>query len=767
MGFLDGLLETKAKKKGDGPTGNADSIGRATGAITISSGQGLGNVGSWDADKAIRSGYERVIWIFRAVDAIAQNQASITIDLKKGLDRRGGEIIENDRLFRLLNFRPNTYESAWQFRYRLSSQILLSRRGAFIEIVPGRDKMPAELHLLPVGKTKPIPDPKTFLAGYEVTSSDNKTTILKPEQVIWVRAKPHPVDPYAQMTPLVAAGIEADTDYLARVFNRNFLANDGRPGMLVTVDPGVSQLGPKDMELLRQRFGGGASSAGVTTVIEGVGINAQDMSASPRDTQWDSLLTSSKERILMSFGVPESVMGNASGRTFDNADAERENFWLDTMVPHCDNLAFAMDALTGDINDDQVFGFRFDEVDVLQRMATRRREEWRTEVQAGLRTVDEYLEAVGREPWNRVETRIFMNSNGVFTGKNDEDSKAAKEINPQAPQPAGGAPGAMASGQVSAINRATSKWGNQIAARALSFGKDAYEANMETKNDKGKSKTQKVARRAKEQRTSKRPAAPETEKKDDQHDRDGEAFYEGVLESWDARMAVVVPERLNHVKARKGTRHWEGPQNGAVKALDAGYVVDTQTWLNDALRAIDGRLGRSYKAAVNQARREIRQLGVNAPDMPDHEVDANIAKIRAVAEKSIRAQMARVEAKVSKMEAEGLTLTAIDQQVRRMIGARSSWRKLLATNIATTAREQAKHDVNSKVSFMVPVWATSHDERVRDSHKALDGKKATNGVWVTPTGATLRFPGDPLAPPGETVNCRCWISWEPDYRRLG
>lgn len=759
MGFLDGLLETKAKKGGDAPAGNADSIGRATGAITISPGQGLGNVGSWDADKAVRSGYERVIWIFRAVDAIAQNQASITIDLKKGLDRRGGEIIENERLFRLLNFRPNTYESAWQFRYRLSSQVLLSRRGAFIEIVPGRDKMPSELHLLPVGKTKPIPDPKTFISGYEVTSSDNKTTIMKPEQVIWVRAKPHPVDPYSQMTPLVAAGIEADTDYLARMFNRNFLSNDGRPGMLVTVDPGVSSLSPQDMELLRQRFGGGVNSAGITTVIEGAGINAQDMSASPRDTQWDTLLTSSKERILMSFGVPESVMGNASGRTFDNADAERENFWLDTMTPHCDNLAFAMDSLTGDLNDDQVFGFRFDEVDVLQRMATRRREEWRTEVTQGLRTVDEYLEACGREPWNRVGTRIFMNSNGVFTGRNDEDDKAAKELNPQAPQPQGGAPGAIASGQMAGLNRATAKWGNQISARALAFGKDAYDANMETKNA--------PKNKGREKRQTKTASQPTTEKKEDRHDHASESYYEGVLESWDSRIEQILPERLHHTKVRKGTRHWEGPQNGAVKALDAGYVVDTQTWLNDALRAIDGRLGRSYKAAVNQSRREIRQLGVDAPVMTDVEMDAAIAKIRAGAEKAITAQMLRVEDKIKKMEADNLPLKAIEQQVRRMIGARSSWRKLLATNIATVAREQGKYDVNSKTSFMEPVWATADDERVRDSHKALDGKKAKAGGWVTPTGVTLRFPGDPLAPPSETVNCRCWVEYRPNLRRIG
>lgn len=56
-------------------------------------------------------------------------------------------------------------------------------------------------------------------------------------------------------------------------------------------------------------------------------------------------------------------------------------------------------------------------------------------------------------------------------------------------------------------------------------------------------------------------------------------------------------------------------------------------------------------------------------------------------------------------------------------------------------------------------WITARDERVRDTHVSLDGVIQPYGVaWVTNDGNSLRFPGDPFAPPQETIQCRCVIT---------
>jgi hypothetical protein len=55
-------------------------------------------------------------------------------------------------------------------------------------------------------------------------------------------------------------------------------------------------------------------------------------------------------------------------------------------------------------------------------------------------------------------------------------------------------------------------------------------------------------------------------------------------------------------------------------------------------------------------------------------------------------------------------------------------------------------------------WVTAGDERVRTSHSKLNGQvKGIDEPWEADSG-TLRFPGDPLAPASETIQCRCVLS---------
>lgn len=750
MKLFSNLFESKALVK---RTSN-NAIPRATGAAVSSFGGGapLGSPGQWDIDQAIQYAVDQVMWVFRCVDVISQNQAGLPIRLREGLDKNSGEWIEDNRLFRLLNVRANSYETATQFRYRLSSNLLLSRRGAFIEIVRDGMDRPRELHILPSNRVSPIIDESTFVRAYRVQRSDYAYDDMNPRDVIWVKLKPHPTDPYQQMTPLTSLGITIMTDWLAQHFNQTYLGNGGRQGLLIAVKGEVDK---EDMEELKRRFSGGPMRAGEATVIEtgldGNGIDVRDMSGKPTDVQWGQLMDLTKNLVLMGFGVPESVMGNASGRTFDNADAERENFYMDTMVPHCDAIATAFDPLTGDTNDDTVIAFDYTGVDVLQRAARRDREEFRSEVAAGLRTVDSYLEAIGLEPWGVTGTSVlFNNIAGSVVAPDDTIKDKVKEdiimlSQPEPPAEGLGDPenpfGGMESEEEEPEMVTAGIRSDDIMKKAMSLrGGGAH--------PKGE--------------TLVHPYLSDALM--------DEKTLEGILIGWDTQQAEIITDRLNHAKLRQGTRYWDyksGEEPTEFKALDATYAVDPTRWLNDLKRSSQ----RSLEAVVlREARRLAQQLTGQrrralealVPDDAQRAAILDQAYDNAwkIIEDGSNAQLQRVTEKITKMAEEGATLKDIEAEVRKSVGARSSWRKRITQGAVQTASESARHGVAlASGKPLRKVWHAHHDDRVRKSHMRADGqvRKLRSRFRVGP--AWLMFPRDPEGPFGETMGCRCFTTY--------
>lgn len=364
----------------------------------------------WDIDRTIDRGLRASIWGFRAVHAIADAQARLPFEVRRGSEK--GEVILDHDLVRLLNQKPNGDEQPYGFRYRLSSTMLVSRTGAYVELIPNRVGGIAEVRLLDPRKIKPIladgmdvavralqGKSTRVIRAYEVDLGGGQKIEIPAERVLNFRL-PHPIDPFSGMTPFEPAGLSLEIDVLARLYNRSFLQNDGRPGGIVGVK---GDLDDETADFLEDRFNSGARGAGRVTILEADGLDWVDTATSPRDAQYSESRTQTKEDILGAFGVPESIaLGNASQRTFENVDAEREIFWDPTMVGHLQLLADAWNQA----DDDETTFCTFDlsDVEPLQRVALKRREEMRAEVAAGLRSIDSYREAIGLEALNTADT---------------------------------------------------------------------------------------------------------------------------------------------------------------------------------------------------------------------------------------------------------------------------------------------------------------------------------------------------------------------------
>ena len=366
---------------------------------------------NWDVNRAVSSAFTKSVWVYRAVKAISDNAARIPVCFRVG-SRWDGDIIDQHPLLDRFNYQTSPYEQAYIFRKRLSQQVLLNKQGAFIEVVRSNMGDPLALYLLPAGYTWPVPSEQTFVSAYRVQMPGKAWFDIPAENVIWIR-EPHPTDPYSGLTPLECAGIDVEIDWYARLYNRNFLQNDGRPGGLLVLKGDVMD---DDMDELRRRFlgptGSAVMGAGRVSVIEGDQASFLDTASSPREAAYTEARETSGEQILMAFGVPESIAGNASDRTFENADQERENFWRETMLDHLSLIGNALDVLDPD---PKIF-YTFDlaSVSVLQRDRITNLTFALQEVKGSVRTPNEYramtgeLEPLGPDDGTGGADQLYM-----------------------------------------------------------------------------------------------------------------------------------------------------------------------------------------------------------------------------------------------------------------------------------------------------------------------------------------------------------------------
>jgi HK97 family phage portal protein len=388
----------------------------------------------WDITRAIQYGLNRSIWVYRCVQTIANNQAKLPMVYRRG-NWYDGKIVKGQKL-EPLNYKASPYDSSLLFRKRLSQLVLLNRQGVFIEKVYSRSGDLIALYILPPGYTWPIPDAKTFVSAYRVEWPGRSFIDIDPRKVIWIR-EPHPSEPYLGITPLEAAGLSVETDYYARLYNRNFLANDGRPGGMIVVKGDLNEADRQEIYNRVTGYGPGFSGAGRVGVISSQdGAEFIDLSSTARDMQHKDTQESAKHGILAAFGVPESIF-NASGRTWDNADAELNAFWRETMLPHLNMVASAFDDAFDE--DPRLFvGFDFQHVPVLEHDIRAKATFALSELTAGAISRDEYREQTGRDAVGASKLYVPQGNTAVADTDDPEFAKNADTAAPAQP----GLPGA-------------------------------------------------------------------------------------------------------------------------------------------------------------------------------------------------------------------------------------------------------------------------------------------------------------------------------------
>ncbi|MGA5134436.1 phage portal protein [Streptomyces olivoreticuli] len=757
-----------------------------------------GRAQGWDMDRVVTEGYERSVWTFKAVEAISKHPGALPIEIGRGGDERQfAETLTDHPLLRVLNQRANPLETGDVFKKRLSAQLLLSKKGVFVEVTRSRAGTITRLDLLPPDRVEPIPDPHgDYISHYQFTTYDGRVRELDPARVIWIR-DPHPTDPFSGVTPLEAAGLSVDLDVKARVYNISFIDNDGRPGGIVGID--VDGVDPREIDRIQRRLAPGAHHAGELTLV-GTGpggLNYLDTSSRPRDMAYETLSKTSKYEILSAFGVPESVVGNSSERTYANADREEWTFWEHTELPHLSMLASGFDL---DLDDGWSVRFDTSNVQALEFPRRQRREEARAEWNAGLITIDEYREIAGRLAFDVPHSRaLWISPQKAPVPANPQDAAAlgvAPEDGTDLPGPdmRGDAPLTQSQQDVSAsqvvaearqslpeaASAAVAAARAQIpaspreatgAAAAVAQARadvtvaapgdaadDVARARLtSTVTEPGQAADDVAAARA----DIERKALPDGGYEVSEDDFDATAAaVAATLTALLARQEGVVVARLRAPKLRRHTRFWDprgiDDQRVGDGPVDSDRAVSAQRWSEETEQTLTPILRQAAAATAAAVGQTLTGTGIVPPSA--------VAPALLAASLAGEAITTFLGGLAAELDDEQKTATTIDDVVDRV---QRYYRRAAPALVARVAEASAVATVNGAADAaaestgpnVVRTWTSRADEHVRRAHRALEGTTLPVGTPYRVEGFTLRYPGDPFAPIALTVNCRCRLHY--------
>ena len=766
---------------------------------------GSGRADLWDMEQVIAEGYERSVWTYRCVELISGSQSRLPFRIGRNLGEDDEEVLDDHPLYRVLNGQANPLENGRAFRKRLSAQVLLSKRGAFIEVTKSRAGTITRVDLLDPSRVTPkISDSGEYIDFWEYVRPDGQVDEIPRERVRWVR-EPHPTDPFSGTTPLEAAGLSIELDFLSRQYNVSFIKNDSRPGGVLAVD--TDQLGEPELRRLETRFKGGAYHAGELAII-GTGPGGAkyvDTTTRPRDMNYGDAAKNSKDEILSAFGVGESVLGNASGRTFDNAEQEEYNFWTKPMPPHLDLLAMAFQ---GDIDNGYEPFFDTSKVDALEAAARRRRDEARKEVSEGLRSIDEYRPLTGLPTLNNPQSRALWVSPAKAPVPGTPEDAAALlggEGGVPGEQPAG--EGAAAQGEpvegyvasdaattatevvdearsldadgeaeaeelsapVAAVAEArarstTSDPGGEAANAVATARSLEYEPGVGFVQpdavDTGASDAL-IAARVRNRMEGKALTQQTSYEIPDGASRDAEDALRAVLDDLLTQMASAIEQRVT-----------PGQDLGA-DTLPVEAALDVERWVAQTVESASPVV---QNAAITAGLALMSGLGDPTTGTPVATQAAGQATAAAsvsaltMLDAAVRALLDLLRAHLAAVALSATTADELRGAVREFYGARGPrWAAGLSGDLAhmvvcgategAALRLAGGADEVGGTRTVTRAWITRLDDRVRPTHRAVHGRVEHVGTPFQVGTDLLMYPQDPSASPQERIGCRCRLAY--------
>jgi|APGre2960657373_1045057.scaffolds.fasta_scaffold11941_2 HK97 family phage portal protein len=262
--------------------------------------------------------FQKLEAVNRSVNMVVSACASLDYDVKDKIHEGIVTGIRQKQLSTLLNFRPNPYQSAQDFRMAIFQDLILDGNvfvhfdGVFMYHLPAKD-------------VQILPDTKTFVQGYLY----NGLVEFKESEVFHFKDI-NSRSIYRGSSRVEAADQSINLLYSMKDFQDHFFDNGAVFGLILTSDNTLSQVAKdKTIQNWLQRYS--AKSGGKKPVILDSGLKPHSVSqTSFKEMDFDLSIKTHSAMIMQAIGVPPILM---EGGNNANISPNLRLFYLETVMP--------------------------------------------------------------------------------------------------------------------------------------------------------------------------------------------------------------------------------------------------------------------------------------------------------------------------------------------------------------------------------------------------------------------------------------------------
>lgn len=304
-----------------------EKLNPAQETISREEGSSLGT----DSPSSFLLAFQKLETVNRGTNMIVSACASLDFDIKDKIsDANSG--MRQKSLYNLLNFRPNPYQSAQDFRiniftdFVLEGNIFIYYDGAFI-------------YHLPAANVQILPDDKTYIKGYLY----NNITEFKASEIIHIKDVSS-TSIYRGSSRLQAASRSVQILYKMQAFQETFFENGAIPGIVLTTDNTLSQVA-KEKTILNWSTKYSPKNGARKPLILDSGLKPSNLlNTSFQEMDFDVSIKAHDIKILKALGVPSLLLDGGNNA---NISPNLRLFYLETVLPIVRRYVSAMERFFG------------------------------------------------------------------------------------------------------------------------------------------------------------------------------------------------------------------------------------------------------------------------------------------------------------------------------------------------------------------------------------------------------------------------------------